>query len=84
VELSDGKGGIGKASVPIIVGNSVPQVQFEEPRNGDFFTPEKKVSYRVAIADAEDGPSSAKPDEFGLRTLVSTAFSTSRWQRRRP
>jgi cytochrome c len=74
LEVSDGKGGVGRASVAIVVGNSVPQVQFEEPRDGDFFTPEKKVSYRVVVADAEDGRSSAKPDEFGLRTLVSTAF----------
>jgi cytochrome c len=74
VEVSDGKGGTAKAGVPLTVGNSAPVVSFEQPQDGDFFTPEKKLAYRVAVQDAEDGPSLAKPDEFGVRTLVSTGF----------
>jgi cytochrome c len=74
VEVTDGKGGSAKASVPLTVGNSAPTVTFESPQDGDFFSPEKKVAYRVAVTDAEDGRSSAKPEEFGARTLVSTGF----------
>ncbi len=74
VEVSDGKGGASKASVALTIGNSAPVVKFEQPRDGDFFTPEKKVSYRISVEDAEDGPSSARPDEFGARALLSTGF----------
>jgi cytochrome c len=74
VEVSDGKGGTSKASVPLTVGNSEPVVKFDEPQDGDFYTPEKKVSYRISVADVEDGPSAAKAEEFGVRTLVSTGF----------
>jgi cytochrome c len=74
LRVSDGKGGVGTASVPLLVGNTAPVVKFEEPQDGDFFAAERKLAYRVSITDAEDGASSAKPDEFGARTLVSSAF----------
>jgi cytochrome c len=74
LRVSDGKGGVGLASLPLLVGNSAPVVKFDQPHEGDFFTPEKKVSYKVSITDQEDGPSSAKAEEFGLRTLLSTGF----------
>jgi len=70
----DGKGAVGTTSVPVVVGNTTPTVKFEQPRDGDFFTPGKPVAYRVSVSDPEDGPSSAKPEEFGMRTLVSSAF----------
>lgn len=74
LRIEDPSGAVGTASVPLLVGNTTPVVKFDEPRDGDFFTPGKKVSYRVSVEDHEDGPSRAKADEFGLRTLVSTAF----------
>ena len=74
LRVEDASGGSGTASVPLLVGNSIPVVKFEEPADGDFFTPGKNAAYRVTVEDVEDGPSKAKPDEFGLRTLVSTAF----------
>ena len=74
LRVEDSAGAAGTASVPISVGNSTPVVKFTQPLDGDFFTPGGKLAYRVAVDDAEDGASTAKPDEFGVRTLVSTAF----------
>ncbi len=74
LRVSDPHGAVGTASVPIVVGNTAPVVKFDAPHDGDFFTAGKTIAYRVSVADAEDGPSSAKPEEFGTRTLVSSAF----------
>jgi cytochrome c len=74
LEVKDGKGGVGQASVALTVGNRAPVVRFDEPRDGDFFTPEKKVAYRVSVTDEEDGLSSSKADEFSARTMVSASF----------
>ncbi len=74
VRVSDAHGASSTASVALMVGNTAPQVKFESPRDGDFFTPGKPVKYALSITDAEDGASSAKPEEFGARTLVSSTF----------
>lgn len=57
VEVADPSGAKDTAVVPVIVGNSVPQVQFVEPKNGDFYNPGEKVSYQVTVTDLEDGTS---------------------------
>ena len=77
VRVSDPQGGIGTATVPVMVGNTVPVVAFESPANGDFFFPGQPVKFKVAIKDFEDGPSSAKADDFGIRTLVSALWKTA-------
>ena len=74
LRVSDSKGATGTASVPLLVGNTAPVVKFESPQDGDFFTPGQPVKYTISATDAEDGPSSAKPDEFSARTLVSSNF----------
>jgi cytochrome c len=74
LRVTDSQGATGIASVAVLVGNTAPTVKFESPQDGDFFTPGQPVKYSVAVTDAEDGPSSAKADEFGMRTLVSSAF----------
>jgi cytochrome c len=74
LRVTDAKGASSTASLPLLVGNTAPRVEFASPKDGDFFTPGQVVKYSVAITDAEDGASSAKPDEFGARTLVSSAF----------
>lgn len=71
LRVTDGKGGVGMASVPVVAGNTAPEVRFETPRDGDFFTPGKPVAWRVAVTDAEDGTSADKPEDFAARTLVS-------------
>ena len=73
LRVSDAHGASGVTTVPVVVGNTVPQVAFTSPHDGDFFTPGQAVPYAVTITDAEDGSSSAKP-EFAARTLVTTAF----------
>lgn len=70
--VTDAKGAASTTSVALLVGNTAPVVKFEEPHDGDFFTPGKPVKYRLAIQDVEDGESSARPDDFGFRTLVSS------------
>lgn len=74
LRVTDSHGASGTASVPLVVGNTVPDVKFASPLDGDFFTPGQPVKYAVAVDDSEDGASSAKPDEFGVRTLVSGTF----------
>ncbi len=74
LRVSDSQGASGTASVALLVGNTAPVVKFESPLDGDFFTPGQPVKYTVSVTDAEDGASSAKPDEFSVRTLVSSAF----------
>ena len=74
LRVLDSQGASSTASLPLIVGNTAPEVKFASPLDGDFFTPGQPVKYTVAVTDVEDGASSAKPDEFGVRTLVSSAF----------
>ena len=74
LRVADSKGASGTASVALLVGNTAPVVKFESPLDGDFFTPGQPVKYTVSVTDAEDGASAAKPGEFSIRTLVSSAF----------
>jgi cytochrome c len=74
LRVTDDKGATGTATVPMIVGNTAPTVEFVAPRDGDFFTPGRPVKFNVAAHDAEDGESSAKADEFGYRTQVSATW----------
>jgi len=74
LRVSDSQGANSSATVGFVVGNSAPEVRFESPVEGDFFTPGQTVSYRVGVTDAEDGASADKADEFSIRTLVSSTF----------
>jgi len=75
--VSDDKGGTGKASVPVTVGNSVPAVKFISPQAGDFFTPGEPLSYRLEVSDPEDGSAAGREAEFSVRTLVSSAWAAA-------
>jgi len=74
LRVSDPHGVSSVAAVPIVVGNTPPEVKFESPRDGDFFTPGQPIAYKVSVTDAEDGKSADKPDDFSIRTLVSGVF----------
>ena len=76
LRVSDPQGATGTASVGVMVGNTAPSVAFASPQNGDFFTPGQPIKYQVTARDAEDGEASAKPDEFGFRTLTSATWKT--------
>ncbi|HET6408671.1 MAG TPA: PQQ-dependent sugar dehydrogenase [Chthoniobacteraceae bacterium] len=71
LRVTDTKGASATAFVPVNVGNSQPNVDFTSPRDGDFFTPGKPIIFSIAARDLEDGNSTAKPEEFSFRTLVS-------------
>ena len=76
VELrtTDAKGASAAALTTVIAGNSLPTVSFDSPKEGDFFTPGVPVKFNLSVTDLEDGESAKKPDEFGVRTMVSGAF----------
>ena len=72
--VTDAQGASTAKTVSVVVGNSVPELRFESPQEGDFFTPGKPVAYKVAVKDAEDGESVTQPDAMGPRVVVE-----SRW-----
>jgi cytochrome c len=74
--VTDSKGAEGKTSVPLVVGNTAPQVRFITPHQGDFFTPGRPVKYEVSVRDAEDGDAE---DEFEL--MDSRVFVGAKWNR---
>jgi len=93
VEVTDPSGAKDTAVVPVIVGNSVPQVQFVEPKDGDFYNPGEKVSYQVTVTDLEDGTSdpevvdqsdlefidAAAPDRVSIQAnMVASGASASK------
>ena len=55
--VNDGRGGVSKATLPLLVGNTPPTVRFLSPQDGDFFTPGRSVAYKLIVADVEDGSS---------------------------
>ena len=67
---------VGTATVPLIVGNTPPVVEFDTPKDGDFFTPGEPVAYRVRISDAEDDLSPPNAADTDLRTVISATRKT--------
>lgn len=53
--VTDRHGASRAASVPVLVGNERPRIQFAEPQPGDFFEPDQPIRYRLIVQDAEDG-----------------------------
>jgi cytochrome c len=76
IELTatDAQGGTTSTSIPVVAGNSMPTIWFSEPAEGDFFFPGQPISFSTTVWDPEDGGSSVKPDEFGFRTVVTSAL----------
>ncbi|MFO1063258.1 MAG: PQQ-dependent sugar dehydrogenase [Pirellulales bacterium] len=70
LEVVDPSGARDVTSLPIIVGNSRPQVEFASPAEGDFFSPGEPVPYRVVVHDVEDGTSDVAQAESGERELI--------------
>ena len=74
--VKDTSGAKAVATLPAIVGNSVPNVEFLTPHDGDFFTPGKPVPYRLVVRDREDGTSVIDEAEEGDAIFIdSTAPS---------
>lgn len=74
LEVSDPQGAKGKASLSLIVGNAVPEIQFIRPTHGDFFDLGERVSYKIKVKDLEDGTSdSDEAEEQDLEFIDSDA-----------
>lgn len=73
--VNDGRGGLSRTSLPLLVGNTPPLIRFISPQNGDFFTPGKPVSYSVLVEDAEDGSSANYDDLMDARAFVGAHWS---------
>ena len=74
---SDAKGGSDSKTVTVVVGNSVPEVEFESPKDGDFFTSGKPIAYKVRVKDFEDGTSEKSGDAMGLKVGLETRWLKS-------
>ncbi len=57
LEVRDPQGSRSTTSLPVVVGNAMPEIRFLEPRDGDFFDPGQPLHYRLAVRDLEDGAS---------------------------
>jgi cytochrome c len=57
LEVRDPSGARATTSLPVVVGNAMPDIRFLEPRDGDFFEPGQSVRYQLAVRDPEDGAS---------------------------
>lgn len=55
--VTDSHGARCAASVPVLVGNARPVIQFVEPQVGDFFDPDQPIHFSLYVKDAEDGTS---------------------------
>ncbi|XZE33258.1 PQQ-dependent sugar dehydrogenase [Pirellulaceae bacterium SH501] len=74
LEVSDPQGAKGKASLSLVVGNAVPEIQFVRPSDGDFFELGERVSYKIKVKDLEDGTSdSDEADENDLEFIDADA-----------
>jgi cytochrome c len=75
LRVRDDKGASSSANVPLIVGNTPPEVRFLQPQDGDFFTPGAPLRYAVAVTDAEEGSSRDYEETFEARTFLNALFS---------
>ena len=79
LEVKDQAGAVAVTSLPAIVGNATPTVEFTSPRPGDFFTPGETVSYDIVVSDREDGTSDLDlSEEPGWRFIEASAPSRLR------
>jgi len=75
LRVSDDKHAVSSANIPLIVGNTAPEVRFVTPQEGDFFTPGKPLGYQILVKDAEDGSSRDYEETFEPRTFVTASWA---------
>ena len=74
LEVSDSAGARSVLSLPVIVGNARPAVEFVTPRDGDFYNADEPIKYQVVVRDQEDGTSDFEEAEAkGIEPIESTA-----------
>lgn len=84
--VTDAHGASRAASVPVLVGNARPEIQFKKPQNGDFYDTTSAIRYELIVKDVEDGTNDdVAIDEHGANPLdpdspgrvsVNALFST--------
>ena len=74
LQVRDAQGAMSSASVPVLVGNSRPNIRFVSPVDGDFFDPETSISYQVHVVDAEDGDSVHNDEFMDAKVQVSASL----------
>lgn len=72
LRVTDEKGAFRELTQHVIAGNSPPELTFDSPLDGSFFTRGKAIEYRLNVNDPEDGDSKTKPDSFAS-TVVTLA-----------
>ena len=72
--VTDAQGGSTVKTASVVVGNTVPSLQFESPVEGDFFTPGQPLTYKLAVKDFEDGESATKADLMSPRVVLETRW----------
>ena len=75
LRVSDGRGGVSARSLPVLVGNALPEVRFIEPQNGDFFTAGKPLKYRIGVKDLEDGTSEQNDELMEARVFLNATWA---------
>ncbi len=74
LEVRDAAGAKSVMSLPVIVGNARPEVEFVSPKDGEFYDPDAPIQYQVVVRDQEDGISDFDEAEAkGLEPIESTA-----------
>ena len=53
--VTDPPGANRAASIPVLVGNARPMIQFLEPQAGDFFDADQPIRFSLQVKDPEDG-----------------------------
>ncbi len=72
--VADTAGASATAVVPVLVGNSPPEVRFERPRDGGFLVLDEPIDWLVHISDAEDGESEDDPFSMIEHVAVEVSF----------
>jgi cytochrome c len=75
LQVTDSNGATASTSLPVIVGNSRPEVTFLKPSAGDFYDPGATIRYELLVRDMEDGTSDFDEldDEGGLHPIEAAA-----------
>ena len=72
LKITDTHGATSELTQNVSAGNSPPELTFESPLDGSFYTPGAPIDYRLSVSDPEDGDSTTRPDSFAS-TVVTLA-----------
>lgn len=76
LEVTDPSGASARASLPVLVGNSPPELAFDYPREGGFFDPAQPLHFHVELRDLEDD---ADDSPAGVEAELARAFVSARF-----